>query len=254
MIKIRILDLIPAIQTYGLKAAFEGRLAFREELLEQTGGLAELTTRFLDGGPSSLEGDYDAMCAAPYVTKMMRRAEEEGFDAAVIDCFMDPGMLASREHVRMPVVGACQSAVSMAARLGGEFSILNLGAGTDRWIKENLRRYGLISQLVSIRGVNSAVLDIEANADIIARDFMEAGEKAVYEDGAKAICFSCTGLSILAGRVRDGLKARGIDVPVIEPLHNAVYDAVNLVLMGVSHSKTAYQPNREKEVRAGWMK
>ena len=46
-----------------------------------------------------------------------------------------------------------------------------------------------------------------------------------------------------------GLRARGINVPVIEPLRAAVYDAISWILMGVSHSKEAYRPPRKKLIK-----
>lgn len=65
----------------------------------------------------------------------------------------------------MPIFGVCQSACSLAMRLGGEFSVIGILEDMDRCIKENLRRYGMISMLANIPVVDTPVLELHEHVD-----------------------------------------------------------------------------------------
>ena len=52
-------------------------------------------------------------------------SEHEGADAVIVDCVLDPSLPALREAVRIPVVGAGQSAFALAIILGDTFSIVS---------------------------------------------------------------------------------------------------------------------------------
>lgn len=151
MRKIRILDIFPDIYSPGVEQELKDRAALKEQLLERTNGLVELDCRCVEKGSESIECFYDAGMVVPYIVRMAEQAQKDGYDAAVLDCFMDPGLGECREYLTMPVFGVCQSACSLAMRLGGEFSVIGILEDMDRCIKENLRRYGLIGMLANIR-------------------------------------------------------------------------------------------------------
>ena len=77
-------------------------------------------------GPISIESAYEEMLAIPPTLELIMQCESEGFDAAIIGCFVDPGIEAARELVSMPVVGPCESAMLLAAGFGHRFSVLTL--------------------------------------------------------------------------------------------------------------------------------
>lgn len=79
----------------------------------------ELTYRCTGAGPVAIHSDEDAESAAPFVVQAIVAAAAEGFDAVIVDCTADPGVVAARELVRIPVVGAgeaLQSAIASAPR------------------------------------------------------------------------------------------------------------------------------------------
>lgn len=167
----------------------------------------------------------------------------------MIDCFRDPGLYAARELVDIPVLGANESSCHLAARLAPRFSIMNILLETEYLIRKLVARHGLLQHLASVVTVNIPVLDLERDPERSISTITQAAEKAVKEDGASAIVLGCTGMSSLVEGIRSRLGARGINVPVIEPLRAAVYDAISWILMGVSRSKEAYRPPRKKLVR-----
>ena len=213
--------------------------------------MVELDYRCVEKGSESIECFYDATMVVPYVVQMAKEAQDAGYSAAILDCCMDPGLGECREYLTKPVFGVCQSSSSLATRLGGEFSVIGILDDMDRCIKENLRKYGYIDMLRSIPVVDTPVLELHSNPNVV-EDIVAAGAKAVREDKAKSLIFGCTGMSPLVGTVREKLLAQGIDVPIIEPFRAALYDAVACAMMGISHSKTAYAPVREKKRILDW--
>ncbi len=246
MKKIKILDLIPVIETEGIEEGIKDREKLGEYLKEETGGLIELEVLSIDKGTASIEGNYDEALNVPYILEKVRWAERSGYDAVVLDCFGDPGLDAARELVEIPVIGANQAAIHMASQLSTRFSIINILPETEYLIRALVMKYGLIQNLASIRTINIPVLTLEKNPEITTKKVVEAAEKAVFEDGAYSVILGCTGMSPLVDAVREHFVKIGLNVPIIEPLRAAVYTAVATVLAGLSHSKRAYMTPREK--------
>ncbi len=114
----------------------------------------EISVVNLDRGPASIESIYEEALAAPQVIQRVLEAERDGVDAVVIDCMNDPGLEAAREMVSIPVVGAAQSAMMLAAILCDKFSVIST-AKRDVYPVENLiRRYGLPEKYASTRSVD----------------------------------------------------------------------------------------------------
>jgi len=242
----RILDLVPVIETEGIRDAIEDRKRLGKALREETNGLVELDVRAIENGTASIEGSYDEALNVPYILGKVRWAEENGYDAVVLDCFGDPGLDAARELVKIPVVGANQAAVHLASQLAGRFSVINILPETEHLIRSLIVKYGLVQNLASIRTIHVPVLELETNPGLTVSKAVEAAEKAVLEDGAYAVVLGCTGMSPLVEAIKERFEEIGIDAPIIEPLRAAVYTAVALVLAGLSHSKVAYRTPRPK--------
>jgi len=250
--QIRILNIVPDIYTDGIEASVNDRRTLAKELEAETGGLIRLETRIVDGGSESIECFYDSALAAPYILRLARSGQDEGFDAIVMDCFLDPALSECRELLEIPVMGACQSAAFLAVRLAGDFSVIGILDNADRCIKENLRKYGISGYLKSIPVVDTPVVELHSDEAALSKKMIAAGIEAVKKDKARALVFGCTSLSTLVEPVRAGLRAAGIDVPVIEPFKAALYDAVAVALQGVSHSKAAYFPITSKLRTLDW--
>lgn len=250
--KIKILDLFPDVYMKEFEEDFADRKSLSKHLEEKTNGLIKLETVFLDKGNSSIECGYDEALAAPYVLQKVKWAQENGYDAVVIDCFIDVALDAARELACIPILGACQSSCSLAARLGGRFSIISILPDMDRPIRANIAKYGLNNNLVSIPVINVPVLGLQKNFDSLIKKVVKIAEKAVLKDGARALVFGCTGMSPIVNTVQKNLKDKGVDIPIIEPLRAAVFDAIAWVMMGVSHSKEAYKHIRSKYRILDW--
>lgn len=249
---IKILSILPVIYSNEIEPFFKDRVALAKQLEEETAGLIHLEARTVEGGGVSIESSYDAAIVAPYVLKMAQKGQDEGFDAIVLDCFGDPAMDECRELLDIPIFGAGQSACLLAMRLGCNFSIISTLDSADRQVKGNLMKYGIRDFLVSMPVVNTPVTELNKDPQKLTQEIVTIGYKAVKEDKANVLIFGCTGMSPMVKLVTDGLKEKGVSIPVIEPYRAALFDAVSCVMIGVQHSKTAYMSVRDKVRKVDW--
>ncbi len=202
----------------------------------------------IDRGPASIECEYDEMLAVPDTVAKIVEAERDGADAVIIDCMGDPGLKPGRECVSIPVLGPCETAMHLAAMLGHKFSVVTVLRRINVMIENQAKLYGCAEKYASTRAVDIPVLALENDVKGTQRTLTEQAVLAVEEDGADAIIFGCTGMLGCAEAVRDGLLAKGYDIPVIDPVPAAVRMANALIDIGVSHSRIAYQPPPAKAV------
>lgn len=243
---VKILDLIPVIYTDEIKPTIEDRRRLALDIWNETGGLVKLDIVNVEKGPASIESAYDEYVSAPYILEKVKWAEENGYDAVVIDCFDDPALDAARELVEIPVVGPNQASCFLAAQLAGRFSIIATLPEAEPVFRALIAKYGLTQHLASIEIVNVPVLELGKNTETLVRKIVEASKRAHDVHQAKAVVLGCTGMSYVASRVQEELLKEGLRLLVIEPLRTAVFTALSLVLLGKSHSKSTYRPPRPK--------
>ncbi len=191
-------------------------------------------------GPGSIESEYEAAMSVPDTIAKIVEAERAGVDAVVIDCMGDPGLRPARETVRIPVLGPAQTAMHIAAMLGHRFSVVTIMRRLRPSFENAAAVHGLSGRMASCRHIDIPVLELEKDLAATQAVLIDEAQAAVEEDGAEAIIFGCTGLLGCANGVRDGLLARGIDIPVIDPIPAAVNIAAALVRSGLTHSALTY--------------
>ena len=238
----KILNIVPIAKSEALEAAVEEKRAYCRQIEEETNGLVFLETRVIEDGSTSMGSAYDAAFSLPYVLKLAQEAQNEGFDAVILDCFTDVALAECRELLQIPVIGPCQAACLLAMQLGGDFSIVCILENLERSIRENLARYGIPNALASIPMLDIPISDFHLNQETLINRIVDLGYRAVKEHQAKALVLGCTGLFTVTEPVSVALKEKGIEVPVIEPFRTAVFDAISCVMMGISHSKAAFMP------------
>ena len=204
-----------------------------------TGPQAELETVGLPFGPVSLETGLEHAMAGPYLVDRAVEAESLGFDAVTLDCFSDPALRATREAVRIPVIGPGLAGMLFAMALGDEFSILAAKNGV-RSIRDVVRHYGFQDRVASIRTVDFHLHTLVEEWDLVYERLYEEARLAVSDDGADLILLGCTGMSQYAS-----VLAEALDVPVVDSWACAVKMAIDLVEMGLTHSRIAYPPQPE---------
>jgi len=217
----------------------------KEFLMRKFQGILEIEVESLDYGPASIESHYDGILAAPFVVKKVIEAEKRGFDAVIINCFLEPGIHAARENVDIHVVGPGEAAIHIALMVGEGFSIID--PGPRKYVSyippELVRRMGVTEHFISVRGAGVAVLDITKNFENTTKMISQQAKLAVEEDKADVIVLGCTGLIGLAPTLQEM-----VGVPVIDPTLAALFMAEALCRMELLPNRINY-PKPPKKIR-----
>ncbi len=201
---------------------------------------------YLPSAPPSIECEYDIARAAAPVAEAALDAQRSGDDAVVVDCFADPGVRAARELVSIPVCGAGETSMRVAAGLAGPFSVVTVLESIIPIIRDSARQIGAADRLASVRSIGVPVQRLP-DADLGALIFAEAAG-AVDDDGATAVVLGCTGLVGVSEEVQKRLRRRsGQHIPVIDASSVPVMYAWMLVQAGLRHSKRHYRFPPEKD-------
>ena len=183
---------------------------------------------------------YEDLVFDMYITEAGLRAEEEGYDAVLMDTVSDSGLWALRSRLSIPVLGPGLVSYAVAIMLGKRFSIVTMW---DKWThlyEKNFATYDLKQKCASVRAVNIPP-DVEAlftgkEEEMFAR-LTEEGRKAIEEDGADVILLGSTTMHQAGEYMSAHLPA-----PVINPGPVAIKMAEVFVQLGLSHSKVAFPP------------
>lgn len=185
--------------------------------------------------------EYERTLQAVAVAAAAVSAEEEGYDAVVIDGVEDPGLYALRSRLSIPVVGPGLAAFTVALTLGRMFSILvPASAPPRREIEAALRLYALEGKCASIIEVRGSATGSPADGDDdLHSRLVEAARVALDEDGADVLIVGATSLHTTVRRLADALPC-----PVVDPGLVAFQLAERTLLLGLSHSKAAFPAPR----------
>ena len=185
------------------------------------------------------------------------RAVAAGYDAVFLNTIGDYGLAALRSAVPVPVVGAGQAGMQIAAGLGRRFAIVTIWPEALRYLYEQLvADYGFADRCAGIRFVaedaelasldddSNFVTEMRAGVDPMIGRIARAMAAAVEDDGADTILLGCTCMAPIAGRL-----AALTDVPVINPL-NAGYKLTETMLtLGLTQSPAAFRPSADRQAQ-----
>ncbi|MDA0564209.1 aspartate/glutamate racemase family protein [Streptomonospora sp. S1-112] len=176
-------------------------------------------SRCLPDQPDGVHDDTTFALAAAKVPDLAARMErEDGVDAVLISCAADPGLAAARAAVRVPVVGAGESAARRALELGSRVGVLDLTTRTPESVTSVLGP-ARVAALVP-EGVRNTH-DLRGEAGLAAS--VRAAERLVAM-GADSLMFACTGMTTI------GLAAHLADrvpVPVVDAVRAGARAAVH---------------------------
>ncbi|MFQ5425597.1 MAG: aspartate/glutamate racemase family protein [Gaiellales bacterium] len=185
-----------------------------------------------------LDSEYESLLLDAYVAEAGMQAEEEGYDAVVMDTVSDSGLGALRSRLSIPVLGPGLVAYSVAVMLGKKFSIVTMW---DKWhffYEKNLAVYNLKGRLASIRAVNippEVESLFEGKEEEMFQKLTDEAQRAIDEDGADCIMLGSTTMHQAGQYMQEKLEAQ-----VINPGPVAIKIAEAIVQLGLSHSKVAY--------------
>lgn len=193
----------------------------------------------LPKGPKEILSEVDDAEAAPYILKEAVIAEKNGFDGLIVYCFDDPGVLAARNLVKIPVVGLGGPSLTFAHFVSHRFSILSPGRNPQQaraYAERQCHEFGLAAKLASVRPIDMSPLAMVGEREGTLRSILQREIKsAIEEDGADTIVFGCGAMSGFLETLDNPFGAILID-PGITAL-NFIEVIMN---MGVSHSRLVF--------------
>lgn len=209
--------------------------SFEEPGVEIVIGVPREHFRAFPGKWSACE--YNWMVASYHIAKRIKKAEEEGFDAAVVWCDWDPGVEAARHVVDIPVIGPGRLSLHVAASLGEKIGILMPEEIERSYCLVMARRYSVEHMISSMRAIDVPISEFSKREDECRKRFIEVGKKLV-EDGAHVIWPSCMLLCPIT--VPSEWATKELGVPVIDESAIAIEMAKLFVKCGISQSRKFY--------------
>jgi allantoin racemase len=205
----------------------------------------QLTVVNPEHGPVSIESAYDEALAGPPTLELVRKANEQGYDAVVLACFSDPALDAAKEISEIPVIGIEEATLHVAAMLGHKFSVTTVFPNRVPVRELHARLRSVESAFASALVMNMPVLEMDANPEEAKARILEVSQKAVAEEGTEVIVLGCAGLTGYAADVE-----RELGVVVLDPTSVALKIAEALVDLGLRHSKIArFATPPQKEIK-----
>lgn len=183
-------------------------------------------------GPETIESAYDEAYAIPPTLELVKKGNQDGYDAVILACFSDPGLDAAKEISAIPVVGIEEATLHMAAMLGAKFSIMTPRKQRIASKVEHVHLRGLSHFLASVRSLDLTVAETEADPVKTKQRLIEVSRIAVEEDGAEVIIMGCAGM---AGYTQDIEHA--LNIKVLDPSAVALKTAEAMADLGLTHSK-----------------
>ena len=185
----------------------------------------ELTVTCPPNGPLAIESSYDEAMCAPGVLELVKKANEEKYDAVILACFSDPALEQAREISDILVTGIEEISLHVAAMLGSKFTVLTM---TDKRVPSK-------GSLASVRPLGMSVAEIEADEKRACAQILKVAKEAAEKDGAEVIVLGCAGMAGYADVVRSDLG-----MEVIDPSSLALKVTEALVAAGMKQSKRGY--------------
>ncbi len=184
----------------------------------------EIDVISLPKGPVSVESAEAYAEVEPLVVELVKEIHA-GYDAVIVNCFLDPGVAKLRELLGKVVVGPCEASLSLARNLSKKISIITVGGEVEtlNMIRERVKSLGFEEIITSLRGIPLRVLDLDRDKESTLRLLVDEARKAVSE-GAEVLVLGCTGLAGMAKEVSDA-----VGVPVVDPAWAALKIAELLV-------------------------
>ncbi len=192
----------------------------------------ELTVVCAEKGPETIDSAYHEVCTIPSTLDLVKKANQEGYDAVIIAAFPDPGLVAAKEISNIPVIGIEESTLHIAAMLGAKFSIMTTLRQRIPSKKDHVYMRGLEHFLAAVRSLDQSTAKNDADPEKTKSRVVEVAKKAIEEDGAEVIILGCAGMAGYAPEIESKLH-----VPVLDPTAVALKLAEAMVDLGIMHCK-----------------
>ncbi|WP_456396847.1 aspartate/glutamate racemase family protein [Thermococcus sp.] len=169
----------------------------------------------LEEGPESIENRIAETEVLPLIVKKALELHSK-YDGIIVNCCLDPAVDVIRSAVETPAVGPCQASLALASVIGRKIGIVTVSKTAPPLFEELVLKYRMEERVVSIRGIDLSVPEIDANRARTMALLREEISNAI-KDGADVIVLGCTGLAGFAEELQ-----KFFSVPILDPVACAV--------------------------------
>lgn len=185
------------------------------------GGVVTVDCISLGNTPRGIETQRDIDAVIDPICEAIS-AREAGYDAFVIACFADTGVLSAREVTAKPVIGICEAGLSIALNAGERFGVISTSQEARNAELRLIRSHALIERCAGMEPVDVPVVDMLTSPDLGTR--LSAAAQKLRDQGAEAIVLGCAGMAPHRADLQ-----REIGLPVIDPTIAGVSTAMALI-------------------------
>ncbi len=183
--------------------------SIRQEMERISREDTEVRVERVEEAPPSISSLFDEALAAPGVVRLAQKAAEEGYSAAIVACFSDPGLEAAREASGLPVFGIQETTLHVVAAMGKKFTVLTPLASRVANKVEDVESLGLTRYLASVRALELSVEETDGDPYRTKQKVVQVARRAIEEDGAEAIVLGCAGM---VGYAEELMRQLGVSV------------------------------------------
>lgn len=188
-------------------------------------------------GPTSFVSPHDWMLLAAGIFEAGLSAQDDGYDAVVIDTVSDSGADELRSMLDIPVVGPGRASLLFALTLGSRFGILAQWEPALARYRKVIAEWGLTGHCAGVEHFDTppdfATLIAGKEADVLPR--MEEGCRRLVDAGSDVIVLGSTTM-----HQAHGYLAEALPVPVINPGPLSYKLVEAMMSLGLTQSGRAY--------------
>ncbi len=196
----------------------------------------------IDQGKDPVVTFSDVELNIPGILNRIVSAEKKGYRAAIVGCFGDPGLVAARQLVSIPVVGPGETALAIASTLGDRILLIEPQKDLVYITERMVYAYGLKDKVVGVRSLDEK--GAQAAITRCAADVRHAAEtclQGVRETGAQVIILGCIGFCLMVEEIGRFLKEKGVSCPIIEPGIASMDYTKMLLGLGLNQSREMFR-------------
>ena len=174
--------------------------------------------------------------------KKIVQVEKEGYRAAIVGCFGDPGLTAARQLVSIPVVGPGETALAIDSTLGDRILLIEPAKDLVYITEIMVYAYVLKDKVVGILSLDEkgAEACVTRNGEGV-RHAAETCLKGVKDTRAQVVILGCIGFCTMVDVIGRVMKENGFYCPVIEPGRTSIEYAKMLLRLGLNQSREMFR-------------
>lgn len=177
----------------------------------------------------------------PGMLKRIVDGERQGYRAAIVGCFGDPGLIGARELTSIPVIGTGETALAVASTLGDRIFLAEPDRDSAYATAKMVQAYGYKDKVVGVRSLDIVGGDDYVDhSDEAAKNVSRICLDAVRSLDVHVMVMGCIGFGLMIGEIRSYFEKNGVSIPIIEPGITAIEYAKMLLRTGYNQSRQMF--------------